>query len=540
MKQGFRQFNIFLIFIFSIALSQESNGNGSAYIERSINEPRSSNRTSNENRLPDLLREAKILLSDAFISDVMNDTLEVVYNLNRIFDLLSEADQYGEMDDEDREEFDRFEESLVSLYSKKFNTLDKVDASLTAENMRMDVTSLTEPLEVEMGATQFVVIEDRDGHIPLVRNKKVDQFIEYFKTKGRPQFEIWLDRLDVYGPMLSKIIDENNLPPELLYLAMIESGLNPKAHSKAAATGMWQFVYSTGKIYGLKRNWYVDERRDPEKSTRAAMAYLSTLYEEFDNWYLALAAYNSGENRVRRATKLHQTTDFWQLHSLPRETRNYMPYFLSATIIAKNPQDYGFSRKKKSKKPFKYDLVTIEKSADLTVLARAAGTSYKNLQSLNPELRQSATPSESYALKIPAGTKKKFIKNYNALPENERFAPQFITHKVRNGESLWYIARKYRVSQSDLMAVNKIRNRNMLRIGQKLTIPVPGMNIPRSTRVQLSSSHNKVIYKVRRGDTLGHIAEDYRTRASKIRQWNGMKYGQHIFPGQKLTLWVKK
>ena len=384
MKQGFRQFNIFLIFIASIALSQESNGNGSAFTESPLRESRSSNSASNENRLPDLLREAKILLSDAFISDVMNDTLEVVYNLNRIFDLLSEADQYGEMDDEDREEFDRFEESLVSLYSKKFSTLDKVDASLTAENMRMDVTSLTEPLEVEMGATQFVVIEDRDGHIPLVRNKKVDQFIEYFKTKGRPQFEIWLDRLEVYGPMLSKIIDENNLPPELLYLAMIESGLNPKAHSKAAATGMWQFVYSTGKIYGLKRNWYVDERRDPEKSTRAAMAYLSTLYKEFDNWYLALAAYNSGENRVRRATKLHQTTDFWQLHSLPRETRNYMPYFLSATIIAKNPQDYGFSRKKKSKKPYKYDLVTIEKSADLTVLAKAAGTSYKNLQSLNP------------------------------------------------------------------------------------------------------------------------------------------------------------
>ena len=134
----------------------------------------------------------------------MNDTLEVVYNLNRIFDLLSEADQYGEMDNEDREEFDRFEESLVSLYSKKFSTLDKVDASLTAENMRMDVTSRSEPLEVEMGATQFVVIEDRDGHIPLVRNKKVDQFIDYFKTRGRPQFEIWLDRLDVYGPMLVK------------------------------------------------------------------------------------------------------------------------------------------------------------------------------------------------------------------------------------------------------------------------------------------------------------------------------------------------
>ena len=540
MKQGFTKITILLLFPFSLVLSQQANGGSTINALSSSNAPQGLGAASNENRLPDLLREAKILLSDAFISDVMNDTLEVVYNLNRIFDLLSEADQYGEMDNEDREEFDRFEESLVSLYSKKFSTLDKVDASLTAENMRMDVTSRTEPLEVEMGATQFVVIEDRDGHIPLVRNKKVDQFIDYFKTKGRPQFEIWLDRLDVYGPVLSKIIEQNNLPPELLYLAMIESGLNPKAHSKAAATGMWQFIYSTGKIYGLKRNWYIDERRDPEKSTKAAMAYLSTLYNEFDNWYLALAAYNSGENRVRRATKLHQTSDFWQLHSLPRETRNYMPYFLAATIMAKNPQDYGFTKKRKRKKSYSYDIVTIEKSADLTVLARAAGTSFKNLQALNPELRQSATPSEIYKLKIPYGSKNKFIKNYNALPENERFAPQFISHKVRNGESLWYIARKYRVSQSDLMAVNKIRNRNMLRIGQKLTIPVPGMNIPRSSRVQLTSTHNKIIYKVRRGDTLGHIAEDYRTRASKIRQWNGMKYGQHIFPGQKLTLWVKK
>ena len=539
MNKGFTQIKILLLLCISIGFAQQSNGKGSSYRSETVFETENSH-DLNENRLPDLLKEAKILLSDAFISDVMNDTLEVVYNLNRIFDLLSEADQYGEMNDEDKDEFDRFEESLVSLYTKRFETLDKIDASLTAESMRMDVTSRSEPLEVEMGATQFIVVEDRDGHIPLVRNKKVDQFIEYFKTKGRPQFEIWLDRLEVYGPMLSKIIDENNLPPELLYLAMIESGLNPKAHSKAAATGMWQFIYSTGKIYGLDRNWYIDERRDPVKATKAACAYLSNLYEEFDNWYLALAAYNSGEGRIRRATRLHQTSDFWQLHSLPRETRNYMPYFLAATIMAKNPKDFGFVRKRNADKALKYDVVSIEKSADLTVLAKAAGTSFKTLQSLNPELRQSATPAKAYQLKIPIGMKKKFINNYNALPENERFAPQFITHRVRNGESLWYISRKYRVSQSDIASVNKIRNRNNLRIGQKLTIPVPGMNIPRSSRVQMPSSHNKVVYKVRRGDTLGHIAEDYSTRASKIRQWNGMKYGQHIFPGQKLTLWVKK
>ena len=216
-----------------------------------------------------------------------------------------------------------------------------------------------------------------------------------------------------------------------------------------------------------------------------------------------------------------------------------MPYFLAASIIAKNPQKYGFKRKAKKNKPLSYDLVTIEKSADLTVLARAANTSFKIIQSLNPELRQSATPTKSYLLKIPKGNKDLFINNYNALPENERFAPQFVSHKVRNGESLWTIARKYRISIHDLVAVNKIRNRSMIRIGQKLTIPVPGMNLVSRPRSQMSG-YNKITYKVRRGDTLGHIAEDYGTRASNIRKWNGLKYGQNIYPGQKLTLWMKR
>ena len=154
---------------------------------------------TNQNRLPELLRDIKVLLSDAFIADVMLDTLEVIYSLNNIFDLLTEADQYGDKDDEDLEEFNRFEESLAQLYTKRFNTLDKMDATITAGNMRRDITSMTEPLEVKMGASQFTVVDDRDGHIPLVRNKKVDQFIKYFQTKGHRQFEIWLDRLDVYG-----------------------------------------------------------------------------------------------------------------------------------------------------------------------------------------------------------------------------------------------------------------------------------------------------------------------------------------------------
>lgn len=491
-------------------------------------------------RLPRLLRDVKILLTDALIADVHEDTLEVIYTLDRIFDLLTEADQLGEMTEDDQEEFERFEESLVELYVHRFKTLDKMDVAITAEQLRKDVTEFIEPLEVEMGASQFTVVDDRDGHIPLVRNKKVDQFIEFFKTKGRRQFEIWLTRYDLYGPMINEIIKEFNLPEELVYLAMIESGLNPRSYSRANAAGMWQFIYSTGKNYGLQRTWYVDERRDPIKSTRAACAYLRDLYKEFDSWYLALAAYNAGSGRIHRATRLHQTSDFWQLHSLPRETRNYIPYYLSATIIAQNPQEYGFYKKEKKGKPFSFDLVTISHSADLTVLASSAKISLKELKKYNPELRQSATPAETYDLKIPKGKKELFLTNYNALPEDERFAPQYVVHRVRRGESLSSISKKFRVSIHDLAAVNKIRNRHKISVGQKLTIPIPGMNLASAPKPAEMRGHVKLVYTVRRNDTLGHIAENYGTRASRIRKWNGLNYGDLIHPGQKLVLWVKQ
>jgi membrane-bound lytic murein transglycosylase D len=319
---------------------------------------------------------------------------------------------------------------------------------------------------------------------------------------------------------------------------MIESGLNPKAYSRANAVGMWQFVYSTGKIYNLDRTWYVDERRDIIKATYAACSYLTNLFEEFDNWYLALAAYNSGEGRVQRAARFHNTTDFWQLHSLPRETRNYLPYFLAAAIIGQNPEEYGFENLPST--PIKYDFVELEKSADLSVLARSANLSVKTLREYNPELRQSATPNNGvYQLKLPMGSGAVFELNFNAIPEEQRFAPQYVRHRIRRGESLWTIAKKYRVSIHDLASVNKIRNRHKIKIGQVLTIPVRGQ-FTSSSSSRGPAGQTKIIYTVRRGDTLGHIAENYNTLARNIRSWNGLKFGAFIYPGQKLVLWVKK
>ena len=242
------------------------------------------------NRLPLLLRDVKVLLAEAMIADVNKDTLEVLYSLDRIFELLAEADQFGEMRPQDREEFDRYEQSLMDLYTHRFETLEVTDASITAEKLRNNITEFVEPLEVEMGSSQFTVIDDRDGHIPLVRNKQVDQFIEFFQTKGKKQFQIWLNRYIEYGELIGEILREEDMPQELIFLAMIESGLNPRAYSKANAAGIWQFIYSTGKSFGLKRTWYVDERRDPIKSTHAAADFLKGLYQEFDHWYLAMAA----------------------------------------------------------------------------------------------------------------------------------------------------------------------------------------------------------------------------------------------------------
>jgi len=490
------------------------------------------------NRFPEILRDAKLLMSEVIISDFNKDTLEVAFLLSKIFELLMEADQIGEMNLEDKEEFDRFNRTFTDMYTHKLNTVQNINAPIMAEKIWTDIS---EAIEIEMGETKFTVVEDRDGHIPLVRTKQVDQYINYFQTKGRKQFQIWLNRYAKYKGLILPILEEHEMPEEFIYLAMIESGLNPKAYSKANASGMWQFIYSTGKQYGLSRDWYKDERRDPVKATHAACKYLKDLYTLFDNWYLTLAAYNCGEGRVLRASKLHQTYDFWQLHSLPRETRNYIPYYLAAAIIANNPKAYGFKLPKVTS--FEYDEVTLEHSADLSVLARVAGISVKTIRKYNPELRQSASPADGpYLLKLPSGKKDSFITAWNSIPESERFAPQFLVHRVKYGESLWTISRKFGVSIHDIASVNKIRNRHKIRVGTKLKVPVKGGNrIWGDGGTGGPSGHYKVVYKVKKGDTLGQIGEDYGTRASKIRRWNGMKYGtQLIYPGQKLIIWVKE
>jgi membrane-bound lytic murein transglycosylase D len=484
------------------------------------------------NRITSVLDEAKQFLSDAIIADVNSDTVEVVYNIKKVFDLLSDVEQIGVREELDKIEFEKFQDDFVKIYTSRLNTIDSSMQFLSADLIRRDIAQITSENEsIEMGMTKFTIIDDREGHIPLVTNSQVESYIRYFQGKGRKGFNIWLKRYVQYKDLMLPILNQYDLPEELIVVSMIESGFDPKAVSKAKAVGLWQFMYLTGKQYGLNRNWYIDERQDPIKSTHAAAKYFQDLYNEFEDWYLVLAAYNTGPGRLNRALKLHETSDYWQLYSLPKDTKNYIPYYLSSAIILQNPEKYGFKIPKSN--PLKFDEVEIEKSSDLNVLAKAADTRVSTIKKLNPELRQPATPNNGpYSLNIPFGTKESFYKKFNAIPDNEKFAVQKVEHRVQKGENLSSIAAKYRVLKADLQTINNITNANNIRIGQVLKIPVKGgiyANYP-----------EKIIYKVKTGDQLGFIAEKYNTRASEIRKWNGMKANDSsIYPGQKLTLFVK-
>ena len=309
--------------------------------------------------------------------------------------------------------------------------------------------------------------------IPIVMNKKVENAINFFQNKGRKVFTIWLERGNHYIPYLKSIIQEEGMPEDLVYLAMIESGFKPHAYSYAHASGIWQFIASTGKIFGLNIDWWYDERRDPEKATRASMKYLRALYTEFDDWYLAMASYNCGEGKVRRHVQKYGTKDFWKLTRLPRQTRNYVPTYIAAAMIAKDPAKYGFLEPEyKQFEPV--DSVLITECVDLEQIAKFSGTDVKTISNLNPAVTRWCTPPDQEIwVKLPAGSNVNITEDLKNLPPSER--RRWVRHKVRPGEALSTIARSYGTTMAAICDVpeNKIRNRNKIRAGKVLNIPVP-------------------------------------------------------------------
>ncbi len=316
--------------------------------------------------------------------------------------------------------------------------------------------------------------KEPDFDIPIVINEKVEQFIHYFQTTRRDRFVTWLARSGRYIPVMKKLLKEHGLPEDLVYMAFIESGFDPYAYSRSKAVGPWQFIYLTGKRYGLRVNWWVDERRDPEKSTIAAAKYLKDLYETFACWYLAAAGYNAGEYKIVKAMKRYRTEDFWKLTKvryLKRETKNYVPLMIAAALVVKDPEKYGFADVE-YQEPLRYEKVKVPELTSLSLVAKACETSLEEIKDLNPELQRGVTPPNEtdYEIKIPFRKKDLFLVTFEILQPFEKF--QFKTHLVKKGETLKGIAKLYRVDLEPLLEINHLTKTSRISKGMTLFIPI--------------------------------------------------------------------
>ena len=385
-----------------------------------------------------------------------------------------------------------------------------------------------------------------DFDIPIVINAKVEQFIQYFQTVAANRFSNWLARSEKYIPTMKNLLRENGLPEDLVYMALIESGFNPYAYSRMKASGPWQFIYPTGKRYGLKVNWWVDERRDPEKSTVAAAKYLKDLYDMFECWYLAAAGYNAGEQKIVNAMKRYRTEDFWELAKyryLKQETKDYVPQMIAAALIAKDPEKYGFVGIE-YQEPLRYEKVRVPEITDLALIAKACESPIEELKDLNPELLRGCTPPNSpdYEVKIPFGKGELFLKNSENLQGTEKF--QFKIHTVRKGESLPRIAKLYRVDMEPILEINRLNKTSRLSKGMELLIPLaklqeikpsPATKKPLEGKSQ-GRKADEIIYTIKKGDTLWSIANETGVNIGVLSRWNNLYPEKKLIPGDKLKI----
>jgi membrane-bound lytic murein transglycosylase D len=369
---------------------------------------------------------------------------------------------------------------------------------------------------------------------PLELNSTVERFLEAMVSSGEyhQRIETGLSRAGTYLPMIKSRFAAAGLPEDLSYLPLIESAFSVRAYSRARAHGMWQFISSTGRHYGLDVGSLVDERRDPERSTDAAVAYLSDLHDQFNDWYLALAAYNSGSGNVRRAIRRSGSRDFWTLRrNLPRETRNYVPAFIASVIVAKQPEKYGFTAP--VEKAWEYETIEVADALDLQFLAEESGIPLDDLRELNPAIRRDLTPARSTtALRLPPGTSEAAETVLSSTPRDQ-WAPRMI-HTVRSGDSLYAIARKYGSSVSAIRQANALRG-SLIRPGQNLIVPRFGTGTASAIH-QPQRTADGGIYVVQRNDTLWDIARGFSVSVDSLCAANGLSRRDVIRPGQRLNI----
>lgn len=385
------------------------------------------------------------------------------------------------------------------------------------------------------------------SNIPYELNSEVEKFVKYFTSpRGRKFFTRWLERSAAFEPLIKAELEKEGMPEDLIYLAMIESGFNTRAYSRARAVGVWQFMRGTGRMFGLKDDYWIDERRDPVKSTQAAVKFLKLLYNRYDSWYLSMAAYNAGEGKINRAIRRYHTKDFWKLTTkkrryLKKETKQYVPKFLAARIIAKNPEAYGFTNLQYHA-PIEFETVKIDFATDLRVIAKEAGVSTKEIKNLNPELKNWFTPPNKgeYLVKVPLGKGDIVQAKIDNIPQSDRL--KLHVHKIRRGETLGHIADKYKTSIRAIKYLNSMSRSSFIREGKTLIIPVRAKKISSSYSPVITKSYKQKslpkngLYTVRRGDTLWSISRKFGLTLSEVLKFNNITKKHIIKPGQRLKL----
>jgi membrane-bound lytic murein transglycosylase D len=403
----------------------------------------------------------------------------------------------------------------------------------TAQDQQQDQQQKSEPAPIDetngmtpsADASTLAKAEAEIKHthsdLPLMMTDQVAGFISYFSGRGRGVFERAYARSGRYHDMIVSTLKQEGVPQDLIYLAQAESGFHPLAVSRVGARGIWQFMASRGRGYGLSHSMWVDDRQDPEKSTRAAARHLKDLYNQFGDWYLAMAAYNSGPGTVQAAVKRTGYADFWELYRrnvLPKETRNYVPIILAVTIMAKNPSQYGLSGLA-MEHPADYDTVTINYPVDLRLVAQCVGSTQDELQDLNPSLLRVTTPREgSFALHLPAGTKDQYDTAIAEIPADMRLWWRY--HTVQSGDTLASLGRSYHVTPKAISEANHLDDLK-LEADSRLVIPIAPGKHPQSDNATYARRITR--YKVHRGDTVETVAENFGVSPLMLRRWNGLR-----------------
>jgi membrane-bound lytic murein transglycosylase D len=444
-------------------------------------------------------------------------------NFDQAFDLLLESPLDIRADQRLQDEFDRLLDRVNGLELEALQQGDGFTEQKSEPAPIDEANEISYPVDPRIKAKAEAEIKATHSDLPLMMTDEVASYINYFSTRGHGTLEAALTRSGQYRGMIEPILKQEGVPQELIYLAQAESGFHPLAVSRAGARGMWQFMASRAKAYGLERDWWVDERQDPEKSTRAAARHLHDLYNEFGDWYLAMAAYNSGPGTVQNAVKRTGYADFWQLYKryvLPKETRNYVPIILAVTIMAKNPQQYGLGDVT-ADKPLPFDAVKIDYPVDLRLVAECVDESVSTLQQLNPSLLRLTTPkNQEFELHLPVGSKEHYLSTISAIPPDMRVWWRY--HNVAAGDSLASLARTYHTTRQSIAEANGLAQDEGLQPESKLIIPVAPGKHPGGEGTAAYSRH-ATVYKVRKSDTVESVADDFGVPPAMLRQWNHLK-----------------